>query len=60
MRVHYDGTDDDLQMITKLIFKVWVVLAISLLATPFLGAIIDSIMGRFSIKSWKLLHNSTL
>lgn len=60
MGAHYEGTENNLEKRTKLMFKVWVVMVTSMVAAPFLTAMIDFILGRFSIKSWKLLHNTTL
>lgn len=60
MGIHYEGSDNDLEKRTRLIFKVWLVLVTSLVALPFLAAMIDFIMGRFSIESLELVHTTTL
>lgn len=60
MGAHYEGTNNDLETRTRRIFKVWVVLVISVLALPFLTAMNDLIIGQYWIKSWKLPHNTTL
>lgn len=60
MGIHYEGTNNDLEKRTELIFRVWFVLVTSIVAVPFLTAMIDLIIGRFSIKSLKLIHTTTL